>query len=130
MSLWIQVPKAALYLWQLSAFQPKAETISAYLKRKNIFIDANKITTDKCKVIVFLNAIGPRSSLRDHVSLMALTDKKNAKLCATLKAYFELKPIVIAERFCFHQRNQGLNKLLAEYITELYTQVGTTLWIW
>ena len=51
---------ATPYLGQLAAFQPEEETISAYLERTNIFFEANEITTDKRKVTVFLNAIGPR----------------------------------------------------------------------
>ena len=39
-------------------------------------------------------------------------------MCYT-ERHFEPKPIVIAERFYFHQRNQGLNESVAEYITEL-----------
>ena len=68
-----------------------------------------------------LNAIGPRTYtlLRDLISPTALTEKKYAELCATLKAHFKPKPIVIAERFHFHQRNQGLNESVAEYIAEL-----------
>ena len=53
------------------------------------------------------------------MSPTTLTDKKYAELCATLKVHFEPKPIVIAERFHFHQRNQGLNESVAENITEL-----------
>ena len=75
-----------------------------YLERMYIFFEANKITADQCKVTVFLNPIGPRTYtlLRDLISPMALTEKKYAELCATLKAHFKLKPIVIAERYYFH----------------------------
>ena len=90
---------ATPYLGKLAAFQPKEETISVYLERTYIFFEANKIITDKHKVTVFLNAIGPRTYmlLRDLMSPMALTDKKYPELCATLKAHFEAKPIIIAE---------------------------------
>ena len=69
---------------------------------------------------MFLNPIGPRTYtlLRDLISLTALTEKKYVELCATLKAHYEPKPIVIIERFRFHQRNQGLNESVAEYIAE------------
>ena len=111
----------ATYLGQLAAFQPEEETISVYLERTNIFFEANEITVDKRKVTVFLNAIGPRTYtlLRDLISLTALTEKNYEELCTTLKALFEPKPIVIVERFHFHQRNQGLNESVAEYIMEL-----------
>jgi len=58
------------YLGQLSAFQFKEETISAYLERTHIFFQANEITEDKRKVTVFLNAIGAKmyTLLRDLLS--------------------------------------------------------------
>ena len=57
--------------------------------------------------------------LRDLLSPATLTEKTFGELCATLKAHFQPKPIVIAERFRFHQRSQGLNESVAEYIAEL-----------
>ena len=48
------------YLRQLVAFQPEEDTISAYLERPSIVFEDNKITTDKCKITVFLNAIEAR----------------------------------------------------------------------
>ena len=112
---------ATPYLGQLASFQPEEETISAYLERTNIFFQANEITEDKRKVTVFLNAIGARTYtlLRDLLSPATLTEKTFTELCATLKAHFQPKPIVIAERFRFHQRSQGLNESVAEYIAEL-----------
>ena len=111
----------ATYLGQLAEFQPEEETISVYIERTNIFFEANEITADKRKVTVFLNAIGPKTYtlLRDLISPTPLTEKKYEEFCITLKAHFEPKPIVIAERFRFHQRNQRLNESVAEYITEL-----------
>ena len=57
--------------------------------------------------------------LRDLLSPATLTEKTFAELCATLKAHFQPKPVVIAERFQFHQWSQGLNESVAEYIAEL-----------
>ena len=48
-------------LGQLCAFNPEEETISAYLKRTNIFFEANRIEKDKQKVTLFLNAIGAKT---------------------------------------------------------------------
>ena len=109
------------YLRQLVSFQPEEETISVYLERTNIFFQANKITEDQCKVTVFLNPIGARTYtlLRDLLSLAVLTDKTFTELCTTLKGHFQPKPIVITERFQFHQWSQDFNKLVAGYIAEL-----------
>ena len=109
------------YLGQLSAFQPDEETISAYLERTDIFFQANDITEDKRKVTVFLNAIGAKTYtlLRDLLSPAALTDKTFKELSDALKAHFEPKPLVIAERYNFHQRSQKAGESVAEYLAEL-----------
>ena len=92
---------------QLSFFHSEEETITAYLERTEIFFQANEITEDKCKVPIFLHVIGPKtySLLRDLFSPTALTDKTFAELKTALKGHFELKPIVIAKRYQFHQRS-------------------------
>ncbi len=38
---------------------------------------------------------------------------------STLNTHYEPKPLVIAERFYFHQRNQGASESVVEYVAEL-----------
>ena len=106
---------------QLSSFHVEEETIITYLERTEIFFQANEITEDKRKVPLFLNAIGPKtySLLRDLLSPTALTDKTFAELKTALKGHFEPKPIVIAERYQFHQKSQRPGESVANYIAEL-----------
>ena len=46
-------------------------------------------------------------------------EKSFAQLKEILKAHVEPKPLVIAERFCFHQRSQQEIESFQEYVTEL-----------
>ena len=41
------------------------------------------------------------------------------ELAAELHKYYEPKKVVIAERFHFHRRSQGLGESIAEYVAEL-----------
>ena len=112
---------AKQYLGHISAFQPDSETISAYLERVQLFFDVNGIEEDKKKVPVFLNTVGSRTYalLRDLLAPAKPAEKKFEDLQKVLTEHFEPKPIVIAERFYFHQRTQGPNESVLEYITEL-----------
>ena len=109
------------YLGQLSAFQQESDIISAYLERVQIFFDANGIKEDKEKVPVFLNAVGAQTYalLRDLLSPEKPAAKTFAELQKALTDHFEPKPLVIAERFYFHQRTQGTNESVLEYVAEL-----------
>jgi len=46
-------------------------------------------------------------------------DKDFDELVSTLKGEFEPKPLIIAERFNFHRRQQAKGESVAEYISEL-----------
>ena len=53
-------------------------------------------------------------------------------LMSVLKKHFDPKPLVIAERFRFHQHAQNIGESIAEYVAELrqftiHYQYGTHL---
>ena len=105
---------------KLSEFHPEAESISAYLERVELFFTANSIADDK-KVAVFLSVVGGKtySLLRDLLAPEKPQDKSLPVLFQKLKEHYEPKPLVIAERFYFHRKDQGTNESIAEYIAEL-----------
>ena len=105
---------------KLREFQPDTERIEAYLDRVEVFYQANDIGEDK-QVAVFLSVIGGKtfSLLRDLLAPDKPQDKTLPVLFETLKRHFEPKPLVIAERFHFHLRNQGPTESVAEYLAEL-----------
>ena len=57
--------------------------------------------------------------MRDLLLPQQPKDKSLDELMGTLKRHFEPKPVVIAERFHFHRRGQGVDESVAEYVAEL-----------
>ena len=112
---------AKQFLGQIYAFQQDSETISAYLEHVQIFFSANGIEEDKQKVPIFLNAVGAQTYalLCDLLSPAKSASKSFAELQKALTDHFEPKPLVITERFYFHQRTQGANESVLEYVAEL-----------
>jgi len=110
----------ATTLGHVGAFQPETESIEAYLERVDVFFVANDIPAAK-QVPVFLSIIGGKthSLLRDLFAPAKLQAQKLKDIYKQLKEHFEPTPLVIAERFYFHQRSQGPNESVSEYVAEL-----------
>ena len=105
---------------KLAEFKPGTEEFSAYLERVDLFFLSNDVAAEK-KVPIFLNCIGSTtySLLRGLVAPEKPADLSLADLTAKLKAHFEPKHIVIAERFQFYKRGQNHGESVAEYLAEL-----------
>ena len=86
----------------------------------DLYFTANETPEDK-KVPVFLNTIGRKTYtlLRDLVDPDLPSTKLLEQLKQCLKSHFEPKVIVVAERFYFHQRNQGPTETITDYVAEL-----------
>ena len=92
----------------LPEFDSQKDSITAYVGRVRLFIQANGIEKDSRKVPVLLSVIGGKAYdlLRNLLSLTDPRDKTFNELVAKLSDHFEPNPIVIATRFHFHKRNQ------------------------
>ena len=115
----MSVSQANCVYGQLSQFEADQETMSAYLKRVEIFFQANNIAEEK-QASIFLSLIGAKTYglLRD---LSAKPKEKTlAGLTKTLRTHFEPRPLIIAERFYFNQRNQLPNESIADYMAILH----------
>ena len=104
----------------MDSFNPENETISAYLERFNLFIQANGVAKEK-KVPVFLSVIGGKtySLLRNLLSPALLKEKDFTALATELKNHFKSKKAVTVERFNFYWRNQQVGESIATYVAEL-----------
>ena len=69
-----------------------------------------------------MNAVGARTYtlLHDLLSPTKPAAKSFAELQKALTDHFEPKPLVIAGQFYFHQRTQGSNESVLEYVTKLW----------
>ena len=59
------------------------------------------------------------SLLHDLLAPSKLKAKQFSELVATLTRHFESRPIVIAERFRFHKRDQKQGESIAVFLSEL-----------
>ena len=107
-------------LGQLKEFNPDSDLFSAYVERVNIFFTVNDISGDK-RAAVFLNFIGARAYelLRSLLTPTLPQTLKYSELVNLLREYYDPHPVVIAERFHFHRRNQREGESIAEFMAEL-----------
>ena len=111
---------ATAVIGQLLEFNPETDSLTAYVERVKLFIEANGIE-DARKVPVLLSVIGGKTYdlLRNLLSPTDPKDKTFDELVEALKGHYEPKPLVIAERFHFHKRNQAAGESVAQFIAEL-----------
>ena len=106
--------------WTFDRVSTTTRKVSDYLERVSLYFVANGVAEEK-QVAVLLTAIGGETYalLTNLLSPAKPCDQTYAEITAVLKAHFEPKPIIIAERFHFHRRQQGANETIAEYMAEL-----------
>ena len=105
---------------KIDVFQPESEVFSAYLERIELYFEANGIE-EKKQVPVFLSLLDAKtySLLRTLVAPDSPRGKSLKTLADLLKNHFEPKPLVIAERFTFHRRNQRPEESIMQFLAEL-----------
>ena len=105
---------------KLQEFKPETERFSTYVERLKLYFEANGVSEDK-KVAVFLTAIGPKNYalLSDCYAPTKPREIALEDLIKTLEGHFEPTPIVIAERFHFHKRDQRAGESIADFVAEL-----------
>ena len=100
-------PAATALIGKVSEFCPDTEHISPYLERLSLFLKVNKITGDS-EVPAILTIVGPKiySLLRDLHAPTLPEECTKDEIFEKLKGHLNPKSLVIAERYCFHQRSQ------------------------
>ena len=96
-----------------------------YVERFELFLAANGVP-DSRKVPLFLTVLGGSTYVLLH-NLVAPNSPKDvdySDLVTTLRAHFESKPLIIAQRFHFHRRDQQPGESIASYLTELRRLIG------
>ena len=98
----------------------RLNVFSTYVERLKLYFDANGVSEDK-NVAVFLTVIGPKTYalLSDFYAPTKPRDIALEDLIKTLAGHFEPAPIVIAERFHFHKRDQRAGESIADFVAEL-----------
>ena len=98
-----------------------SENWSLYTERLGQFFVANEIKDDAKQVAVLLTVIGskPYELLHSLLAPAVPASKKYAELVAVLGDHLNPKPLVIAEIFKFHHRNQREGETVAQYMAAL-----------
>ncbi|KAL0151789.1 hypothetical protein M9458_052940 [Cirrhinus mrigala] len=101
-------------------FDSTKEDFDTYLERFEHWIAANEIDSGK-KGNVFLSVLGPveYGLLKSLVEPVKIIDLTYQQMTQTLSDLFKPKPILIAERFRFYQRNQNPGETISDYILAL-----------
>ncbi|XP_059413408.1 uncharacterized protein K02A2.6-like [Carassius carassius] len=110
----------AAIIGHVEAFEEAREQWSTYVERFGHFVEANDISNEK-KVSVFLSVMGAPTYglLRSLIAPAKPGAMDYNDIVSTLQAHFTPKPIVIAERFRFHKRNQAEGESIAQYVAVL-----------
>ena len=112
----------AAVLGHIEPFDIQNDDWSLYIERLGQFYIANEITTNAKKVAVLLTVIGTKAYELLH-SLLAPelpSTKSYDELVKVLEDHLKPKPLVIAERFKFHHRNQKDGETVAQYVAALH----------
>ena len=108
-------------LGSIESFKPGSEDWNAYSERFEQYVIANEIKEEKKIVATFLTTIGSKTYnvLRDLLAPAKPSEVKFDELVKTLRDHYEPKPIIIAERFHFHKREQHEGEGVAVYSAAL-----------
>ena len=92
-----------------------------YAQRFEHFLLANGVTDDSKHLHLLLTLIG-NSTFKLLANLVAPRkpgELSYAQICKQLEKHFSPKPVKIAERFCFHNRQQQSGETVADYLADL-----------
>ncbi|CAL9689673.1 unnamed protein product [Knipowitschia caucasica] len=108
------------FVGKVDEFDSTSEDWEAYIERVELYCTANNVETEK-KAPVLLSLMGAKTYnlLRNPVSPDKPSRKTFDEIVAILKSHLNPKPLVIAERFRFHKRNQLKDESISEYMAEL-----------
>ena len=93
---------ATITVGKLTEFDPKSDSITAYVERVALYFQANEVAEGK-QVAVFLSAIGPQTYalLRSLVTPAIPKHKTFAELIEILKEHYEPKPSLLLNVLTF-----------------------------
>ena len=123
---------ARTMLGQMEPFDiEEGEDWPTYIERLEQFFTANDVNTAEKKVATLLTVVGANTYalIKD---LVAPNKPAMKELVKILEDHLNPKPLVISERFKFHQRNQKEGESIAQFLAALrrlaeHCDFGTTL---
>ena len=112
----LQAQVMASKFGQIKEFQPDSDFIKSYLERVQLYFDANNVAQTK-HVPILLSSLGAQtySLLSDLAAPDLPSTKSFDDISVLLRAHYEPKRAIIAERFHFHKREQRGDETIAEF---------------
>ena len=103
------------------AFEPSTDDWHLYAQRFEHFLLANGITDDSKRLHLLLALIGNATFklLANLVAPQKPGELSYNKICEQLEKHFSPKPVKIAKRFRFHNRQQQSGETVADYLANL-----------
>ena len=111
---------ATMPIGKIDAFDEANDDWNAYVERMEQYFIANEIDKDK-QVAVMLSLMGNKTyGLLRNLAASAKPSTLSFKtIVDTLQKHLSPKPLLIAERFRFHKRNQLEGETVSTYLAEL-----------
>ena len=96
------------------------DDIEDYFERLELFLEVNKVQDDQ-KVAHLLSGLGAKTYavLKNLAASQKPSECTLAQIKELLIGHFKPKPLVIAERFAFHKRDQQSGEPIKELLIEL-----------
>ena len=112
---------------KLERFDGGPQEWASYVERFEQFLVADDITETKKVMATFLTAVGAKTYelLKDIVAPAKPSELKFEEVVEHLNKHYDPKPLVIAERFKFHKRNQQADESITEYCAALRKHAST-----
>ena len=110
----------AASIGKIEEFDSATEDWRSYLERLEHYLGANRIK-EEVKTAAFLSCIGKRTFglLRALTAPKKPGEKSYEELVEILTKHLAPKPLVIAERYRFHKRDQKEGETVREYVSAL-----------
>jgi hypothetical protein len=111
---------ATALIGSINPFEGNTETWTSYQERLEQYFIVNDIAAEK-RVAGLLTLLGERTYclLRSLTSPEKPSEKTYQELCDLLSTHLSPKPLIIAERFRFHKRNQATGECIKDYVATL-----------
>jgi hypothetical protein len=106
---------ATALIGNINPFESNTETWTSYQERLEQYFIVNDIAAEK-RVAGLLTLLGERTycHLRSLTSPAKPSEKTYKELCHLLRTHLSPKPLIIAERFRFHKRNQATGECIKD----------------
>ena len=103
---------------QVGEYLDGKEDTGCYIERVELYFAANYVEADY-EAATFLALIGAGCVWRNLLAPELPKDKSFDELKGLLVSHYSPKPILIAERYKFHRRNQHESETVAQFVVEL-----------